>query len=118
MPKPRKAQIAPSATPYYHCTSRCVRRAFLCGQDAWTGRDYSHRRAWIEQRLQLLAHTFAIDLCAYAVMSNHLHAVLHVNTRAAQSWNRDQVIERWHRLFKGSIFSQRYIQGPKRDTHT
>ena len=113
MPKPRKAQIALSATPYYHCVSRCVRRAFLCGRDPLTGQDYSHRRGWIENRLLELAELFAIDLCAYAVMSNHLHVVLHVNAELAQHWSLNQVIDRWHQLFKGSALSQRYCQGAR-----
>lgn len=111
MPKPRKTLVTLDATPYYHCVSRCVRRAFLCGEDSFTGNSYEHRRQWIEDRLLKLANIFAIDLCAYAVMSNHYHVTLHINAEQAQSWSALEVIEHWHCLFKGSLLSQRYSQG-------
>jgi hypothetical protein len=41
---------------------------------------------------------FAIDVAAYAVMSNHYHVVLHINKNEADSWSLDDVIERWHAL--------------------
>ncbi|KUE78451.1 hypothetical protein ATO46_10725 [Aeromonas schubertii] len=42
----RSRQISLQDTPYYHVVSRCVRRAFLCGEDAHSGQSYEHRRQW------------------------------------------------------------------------
>ena len=111
MPRPRKALISLEATPYYHCVSRCVRRAFLCGTDHHTGRCYEHRRQWLEKRLLALADIFALDVCAYAVMSNHFHVVLHVDKVEAEGWSDLDVVKRWHRLFKGTLLSQRFERG-------
>jgi REP element-mobilizing transposase RayT len=111
MQKPRKALVSLEATPYYHCVSRCVRRAFLCGEDAHSGQSYEHRRQWIQKRMLSLSQVFAIDLCAYAVMSNHYHVVLHVDRDEANSWDDREVIERWHQLFSGHPFTHRYLAG-------
>lgn len=111
MPRPRSSLICLDTTPYYHCVSRCVRRAFLCGTDEYTGQCYEHRRGWIEERLITLSQCFAIDLCAYAVMSNHTHVVLHVNQEKAASWSTREVVERWHALYSGTPLSQRFLAG-------
>ena len=100
MTLPRAVLIDPECTPYYHCVSRCVRRAFLCGQDALTGYNFDHRRDWIEARLLHLAEVFAIDVCAYAIMSNHYHLVLHLNVAQQLDWTDAEVISRWKRLHR------------------
>jgi REP element-mobilizing transposase RayT len=111
MPKPRNQQICLEATPYYHCVSRCVRKAYLCGFDLPTKTNYEHRRAWLEEELLRQAAVFAIDVAAYAIMSNHYHVVLHINKAKADAWALDEVIERWHTLYKGNALSQRYHAG-------
>lgn len=109
----RKRQISLIDTPYYHCVTRCVRRAFLCGEDKVTGQSYEHRRAWVEEKLLTLTQVFAIDVCAYAVMSNHSHIVLFVDEHKAKSWSMEEVLTRWHQLFKGTLLTQQYMRGEK-----
>lgn len=111
MPSARRTQISLDETPYYHCISRCVRRAFLCGLDVASNQSYEHRRQWVEDRLHAISGIFAIELCAYAVMSNHYHVVVRVNVDQASNWNKDEVIRRWHQLFRGTVQSRRYVTG-------
>lgn len=118
MPSPRKSLICLQNTPYYHCVSRCVRRAFLCGDDHYTGKSYEHRRQWVEDRLIALANVFSIDVCAYAVMSNHTHLVLHVDRNEALSWTTEEVLRRWHSLHKGTVLTQQYMQPTQRASLT
>ena len=107
MTRPRSALVSISDTPWYHVVSRCVRRAFLCGDDRLSGQNFDHRRAWIVERVKQLASVFAIDVAAYAVMSNHYHLVLRVDAERARSWSRDEVLRRWTQLFDGPVLVQR-----------
>ena len=84
MTQARKQLISLEDTPYYHCISRCVRRAFLCGEDQVTGENYEHRKTWIVEKLKELSEVFAIEICAYAILSNHYHVILHVATDSAK----------------------------------
>ncbi|WP_320824133.1 transposase [Reinekea sp.] len=110
MPKPRYSQVSLDETPYYHCVSRCVRRAFLCGIDIFSGQNYDHRRSWIENRILQLGQIFCIDICAYAVMSNHYHVVLHVNVPEQANLSLEEVIQRWHSLYRGNQLVHRFLQ--------
>ena len=111
MPTPRSQQISLSDTPYYHCISRCVRRSFLCGIDHRTNKDYSHRKQWIIERLALLSKSFAINICAYSAMSNHLHLVLKINKSLAQKWSDEIVLQHWEQLFSIPVLVERYQNG-------
>jgi len=99
MTYPRSQLVPPGSPGTYHCVSRCVRRAFLCGKDRYSGQSFEHRRQWIEDRLQQLAEVFAVSLWAYAVMSNHLHVVVQVLPDVATQWTDEEVADRWIRLF-------------------
>ena len=95
----RSQLVPPGAPGIYHCVSRCVRRAFLCGEDRYTGQSFEHRRQWLQDRLHELAEVFAVSVLAYAVMSNHLHLVVQMQPDAAAAWSEREVAERWLRLF-------------------
>ena len=109
MPQPRKRLVSLADTHYYHCISRCVRRAFLCGKDPLTGFDFEHRRQWIVDRMKTLAVVFAVDVCAYAVMNNHYHVVVRINASQAEHWSNREVAERWTQIFSGPPLVQRWL---------
>ena len=93
MATPRSLIVDENVTPWYHCVSRCVRRAFLCGEG------FEHRKDWIENRLQDLVDVFAIDCAGFAIMDNHLHVLLRLDSRRAAEWSDEEVARRWLRLF-------------------
>ncbi|WP_422137580.1 transposase [Endozoicomonas sp. ALC020] len=113
MAQARNTLIDPSSTPYYHCMARCVRQAYLCGENHLTGKNYEHRRQWVVDKLRELVSVFAIEVCAYAVMSNHYHVVLHINQSSARGWSRNEVLHRWTTLFAGPLLVQRHLAADK-----
>ena len=111
MTMPRARQICLDQTPYYHCVSRCVRRAFLCGIDGYSGKSYEHGQGWVEALLLKLSDAFCIDLVGYAVMANHYHVILKVDTDLASSLSDHEVIDRWARLYAVGPLLSRYRSG-------
>ena len=111
MTRPRSTLVSVNDTPYYHCIGRCVRRAFLCGKDPVSGKSFDHRKQLILERLALLTEVFAIDLCAYALMSNHYHLVLRLAPARANDWSDREVLQRWRRLYSGPACVARFLDG-------
>jgi putative transposase len=56
----------------YHFVERVVRRAWLCGQDPVTGKNFHYRKVLVQERLAFFAGQLAIDICSIAIMSNHV----------------------------------------------
>jgi hypothetical protein len=84
--------IDPAVTRWYHCITRCVRRAFLLGE----GPD---RKVWIDRRLEELAQIFSIAVGGFCVMDNHLHVLVRLDPEVAAGWSDEEVVRRWGRLF-------------------
>ena len=95
----RGQYMDPSEVQIFHTIQRCVRQAYLCGEDTHTGFNYEHRRQWIRDRLEFLASIFAIDCLTYTILSNHLHLVLRSRPDVAEQWSDEEVACRWWRLF-------------------
>jgi putative transposase len=105
----RNQLISIEDTPYYHIVARCVRRAFLCGKDKYSGKCFEHRRKLIVDRIKQLADVFNIDVCAYAVMSNHYHLVLKVNS--TEDWDEKRVLIHWSSISGIIPLCQRFLAG-------
>jgi hypothetical protein len=99
MALPRNKYVKDGQEGVFHCFSRCVRRAFLCGFDPVSQSDFSHRKVLLLARLQFLASIFAIDVCAYAILENHYHLILRLIPHLVAAWSSRDVAIRWLTLF-------------------
>ncbi len=96
MPRLARAELFdPSEIACVHVMARTNRRCFLLGTDHLTGKNYDHRKQWIEDRLKLLAANFGIDLLCFSLMSNHCHQVLRSRPDVVATWDDTEVARRW-----------------------
>ena len=91
----REEVFSPDEIAVVHVVHRVTRRACLMGYDDYTGKNFDHRRGWVESELQRSAASFGIDLIAYSVMNNHLHMVLRSRPDVVLTWDNTQVAYRW-----------------------
>ncbi len=85
--------VDPAVFRWYHCITRCVRRAFLLREGS------SDRKRWIENRLQELAQVFFLFVAGFAIMDNHLHVLVRLDADRTGAWSDENVVRCWGRLF-------------------
>jgi hypothetical protein len=61
--------------------------------------------------MRQLSDLFAIDICAYAIHSNHYHVALHVDVEKTKDWSEREVILQWTQLYRGHLLADRYLTG-------
>src|ERR1700679_1300616 len=76
----RRELVDVSVTPWYHCITRCVRRALLLGEGLLD------RKQWVEDRIEELARIFAVGVGGFSVMDNHLHLLVRLDPEIAKDW--------------------------------
>ena len=91
----RSESVDPLSPQFVHVWNRCVRRAFLCGRDRYSGKSFEHRRVWAQKRIEHLASCFGIDVITFAIMSNHTHQVLKTRPDVVATWDDRTVAVRW-----------------------
>lgn len=79
----------------YHCFSRCVRRARLCGDDEFSGKNYDHRKDWIEGLLEIAAAAYVIDILTFGILDNHFHVMLRNRPDLKKKLGPMAVARRW-----------------------
>ncbi len=89
----RSRLVDVTVTRWYHCITRCVRRACLLGEGP------IDRKEWIERRLQELSEIFAVAVGGFSVLDNHLHLLVRLDPNVANGWSDEEVVRRWGRLF-------------------
>lgn len=79
--------------------NRVVRRCFLLGDHPMTGKNYDHRKEWIETLLWQFAASFGIDLLGFAVLPNHFHLTLRSRPVIVKTWSDTEVARQWLMLY-------------------
>ena len=94
----RMELFSPDEIACVHVMNRAVRRCFLLGDDPVTGRNFDHRKQWLDQKLLVHAANFGIDLLGTAILSNHFHLVLRSRPDVVRTWDDREVALRWFML--------------------
>jgi hypothetical protein len=95
-----------------HVMNRVCRRCFLLGNDPVSGKNFDHRKIWIENELKRLAALMGIDLLGFACLSNHFHLILRSRPDVVETWSDEEIASRWCRLCPAKKCSDRSSYEP------
>jgi len=70
-----------------HFYNRTTRRCFLMGEDPISGKNFDHRKVWIEEYLRELAEAMEVDFLGFAILSNHFHLILRSRPDVVATWD-------------------------------
>lgn len=87
--------FTPDQIATVHVMNRVVRRCFLMGIDPVSGKNYSHRKDWLEEKLERVAACFGIDCLNFSILSNHFHLILRSRPDVVATWSDREVAGRW-----------------------
>jgi len=87
--------LEPAEINVAHVYSRVTRRCFLLGDDPVSGKNFDHRKEWIEDSLKQFAACFGIDLIGFAILSNHFHLILSTRPDVVATWSDEEIARRW-----------------------
>ena len=94
--RPSRSEVLdPAEIQIAHVHNRTVRRCFLMGDDTVSGKNFDHRKVWIEDILQHFAAQFGIDLLNFSILSNHFHLILRTRPDVVANWDDQEVARRW-----------------------
>jgi len=88
----RSQLVDVNVSPWYHVISKTVRGAWLLGEGQ------EDRKQWIENRLQELSQTFALEIAGFAVLDSHLHVLVRLCPERVPTWSDEEVVRRWARV--------------------
>lgn len=90
----RKVVVEEGVVGFYHVWGRCVRRAYLCGTDKLTGKNYDYRRDWIVETEKDFAALFAVEICFHVETGNELNLVLRTRPDIVKGLSDEDVVRR------------------------
>ncbi|PCJ53286.1 MAG: transposase [Planctomycetota bacterium] len=105
----RKNLVDPTKLEHIHLISRCARRSFIMGTDSYSGKNFDHRKEWIQDRLKHLVNNYSIEVGSYAIMDNHIHILVRNRSDLNLKLSDRDVVDRWVNLYTPRLSTSKKV---------